>query len=156
MLAKVAVASCLVATASGFGIAPMPALRARAGVTALSMADKFDQVAPASAPPADLFNIWRDDYMLDPSAAAAEEAERKKNTLFDGVLPPFSQGFNQAKGENLGTPTLQGEGPSAQFSTANIPSTYEGPMSGYIPRKGILPSTASGLTPEEFLKQNKK
>jgi hypothetical protein len=54
------------------------------------MASRFGQTADASAPPADLFNIWRDDYMLSPQAAAAEAAERAKNTLFDGILPPFS------------------------------------------------------------------
>jgi hypothetical protein len=54
------------------------------------MASRFGQFADPSAPPADLFNIWRDDYMLSPQQAAAEAAERAKNTLFDGVLPPFS------------------------------------------------------------------
>ena len=55
-----------------------------------SMASRFGQFADPAAPPADLFNIWRDDYMLSPQEAAAEAAERAKNTLFDGVLPPFS------------------------------------------------------------------
>ncbi len=54
------------------------------------MASRFGQFADPSAPPADLFNIWRDDYMLSPQQAAAEAAERAQNTLFDGVLPPFS------------------------------------------------------------------
>ena len=54
------------------------------------MASRFGQFADPSAPPADLFNIWRDDYMLSPQQAASEAAERAKNTLFDGVLPPFS------------------------------------------------------------------
>ncbi len=54
------------------------------------MASRFGQSADPAAPPADLFNIWRDDYMLSPQQAAAEAAERAKNTLFDGVLPPFS------------------------------------------------------------------
>lgn len=32
----------------------------------------FPDKAPSSAPPADLFNIWRNDYMLDPNAADKE------------------------------------------------------------------------------------
>ena len=51
---------------------------------------RFDKFADPSAPPADLFNIWRDDYMLSPQAAAAEAADRARNTFFDGILPPFS------------------------------------------------------------------
>ncbi|KAJ1489780.1 hypothetical protein T484DRAFT_1936459 [Baffinella frigidus] len=46
--------------------------------------------ADSNAPPADLFNIWRQDYMVSPAAAAKDEAQRKANTFFDGVLPPFS------------------------------------------------------------------
>ena len=67
-----------------------------------SMASRFGQFADPSAPPADLFNIWRDDYMLSPQQAAAEAAERAQNTLFDGVLPPFSNVGNTDRdlGEN--------------------------------------------------------
>ena len=64
------------------------------------MATRFGQFADPSAPPADLFNIWRDDYMLSPQQAAAEAAERAQNTLFDGVLPPFSNVGNT--GRDLG------------------------------------------------------
>jgi hypothetical protein len=53
-------------------------------------ASRFDKFADPSAPPADLFNIWRDDYMLSPQASAAEAADRAKNSFFDGILPPFS------------------------------------------------------------------
>lgn len=35
-------------------------------------ANKFGQASAAGAPPADLFNIWRDDYMISPAEAAAE------------------------------------------------------------------------------------
>jgi len=35
-------------------------------------ANKFGQSAAAGAPPADLFNIWRDDYMITPAEAATE------------------------------------------------------------------------------------
>jgi len=35
-------------------------------------ASKFGQQSAVGAPPADLFNIWRDDYMLSPGDAAAE------------------------------------------------------------------------------------
>ena len=86
---------CLRACAAAFSPAAVPALRAK---TALC-ANKFGQQAPPDAPPADLFNIWRDDYMLTPAEAAAEAAERKKNTLFDGVLPPFSNIGNTERGD---------------------------------------------------------
>ena len=75
----------------------MPVLRGD-GKIALC-ANKFGQQAATDAPPADLFNIWRDDYMLSPAEAAAEAAERKKNTLFDGVLPPFSNIGNTERGD---------------------------------------------------------
>merc|ERR1719261_1263608 len=41
--------------------------------------------------------------MLTPAEAAAEAAERQANTLFDGVLPPFSNIGNTERGdvENL-------------------------------------------------------
>lgn len=45
-------------------------------------ANKFGQAAPAGAPPADLFNIWRDDYMLTPAQAAAEEVVPAPLPLF--------------------------------------------------------------------------
>jgi len=54
--------------------------------------------ADPSAPPADLFNIWRQDYMVSPGEAAAQEQERKANTFFDGVLPPFSNVGNTERG----------------------------------------------------------
>jgi hypothetical protein len=39
-------------------------------------ANKFGQQAPAGAPAADLFNIWRDDYMV--SLRFAREQIRRK------------------------------------------------------------------------------
>jgi hypothetical protein len=36
------------------------------------MNEKYPQQAPNGAPPADLFNIWRNDYMLTPQQAQAE------------------------------------------------------------------------------------
>merc|ERR1712205_144734 len=86
MLKSVAFAA---AVASATAFAPAAVGPATRGNTAVC-ANKFGQSSPAGAPPADLFNIWRDDYMLTPAQAAAEEAERKANTFFDGVLPPFS------------------------------------------------------------------
>lgn len=64
-------------------------------------ASRFGQFADPSAPPADLFNIWRDDYMLSPQQAAAEAAERAQNTLFDGVLPPFSNVGNTDRDQGI-------------------------------------------------------
>ena len=43
--------------------------------------------------------LIEDDYMLTPAEAAGEEAERQKNTLFDGVLPPFSGIGNTGRGD---------------------------------------------------------
>jgi len=152
MLSKGIVLCAMAGSAAAFGVAPIPSLRAQTGVSSISMMAKYPKEAPASAPPADLFNIWRNDYMLDPNAAAAEAEERTKDTIFDGVLPPFSQGFNQVKGNNLVAPTIdRGEGPTALYSTVNVPSAYEPRPTDYIPRKGILPSTVSGLTPEQVL-----
>ena len=61
--------SAVIASAAAFTPAALPALRS--GNTAVC-ASKFGQQAAAGAPPADLFNIWRDDYMLSPAEAAAE------------------------------------------------------------------------------------
>jgi hypothetical protein len=36
------------------------------------MVEKFPTEAPNAAPPADLFNIWRNDYMLTPQQAQQE------------------------------------------------------------------------------------
>ncbi len=79
------------------------------------MASRFGQFADPSAPPADLFNIWRDDYMLSPQQAAAEAAERAQNTLFDGVLPPFSNVGNT--GRDLGVKIV--------IFISSIPSSLE-------------------------------
>merc|ERR1712167_497036 len=77
------------------------------------------------APAADLFNIWRDDYMLTPAQAAQEEAERASNAFFDGILPPFSNVGNQYFGQTPDAPTLQGKGQARDFSTANPTSAYD-------------------------------
>jgi len=53
---------------AAFTPAAVPTIRGNTAVCA----NKFGQSAPAGAPPADLFNIWRDDYMLTPAQAAAE------------------------------------------------------------------------------------
>ena len=47
---------------------------------------------------------------LTPAEAAAEEAERKANAFFDGVLPPFSNIGNTAFGSTPDAPTLRGIG----------------------------------------------
>jgi hypothetical protein len=49
------------------------------------------------------------------------------------------------------TPRLRGEGVSADFSTANPTSAYDVANFGktYVPRAGILPSSVSGLDPEQ-------
>ena len=39
-----------------------------------------------------------------------QAAERAANTLFDGVLPPFSNVGNTVRGEISDTPTLRGIG----------------------------------------------
>jgi len=103
-------------------------------------ANKFGQVSAVGAPPADLFNIWRDDYMLSPGDAALEEAERKANTLFDGVLPPFSNIGNTGRGDveglfqvtdteyilaDSGLKGQRGKGYARDFSTANPTSAYD-------------------------------
>merc|ERR1712216_427547 len=87
------------------------------------------------------FNIWRDDYMLTPSEAAAEEAERKQNAFFDGVLPPFSNIGNTGRGDIVDAPTLRGIGLKADFSTAN-PTTGEGPE---VAAKKTLAAAAAGV-----------
>jgi len=76
MLRTVAL-SAVVASAAAFAPAAGGMPSVRAGATATCMANKFGQSAPAGAPPADLFNIWRDDYMLTPGDAAAEEQDRQ-------------------------------------------------------------------------------
>lgn len=58
------------------------------------------QNADANAPPADLFNIWREDYMVSANEAQAQAAERAANTIFDGVLPPFSNVGNTVRGNS--------------------------------------------------------
>ena len=120
MLRSVAFAA-VVASAAAFSPAAVPTLRANTAVCA----NKFGQSAPAGAPPADLFNIWRDDYMLTPAQAAAEEAERSRNAFFDGVLPPFSNIGNTERGTTPDAPTLRGIGVKADFSTANPTSAID-------------------------------
>merc|ERR1719440_2111495 len=130
--------SAVVASAAAFTPAPGMAPSHHAGTAVC--ANKFGQAAPAGAPPADLFNIWRDDYMLTPAEAAAEEAERKKNTLFDGVLPPFSNIGNTGRGDveglfrvddstyilaDSGLKGQRGIGYARDFSTANPTSAYD-------------------------------
>ena len=39
--------------------------------------------------------------MLSPQQAAAEAAERAQNTLFDGVLPPFSNVGNTDRDQGI-------------------------------------------------------
>ena len=60
MLKSVAFAA---AVASATAFAPAAVGPATRGNTAVC-ANKFGQQAPAGAPAADLFNIWRDDYMV--------------------------------------------------------------------------------------------
>ena len=106
--------------------------------------------APADAPAADLFNIWRDDFMLTPAEAAAEAAERQANTLFDGVLPPFSNIGNTERGdvENLfrvddteyvladsGLKGQRAKGYARDFSTANPTSAYDTANFGQVSLK---------------------
>ena len=55
----------------------------------------------------------------------SEEAERKSNAFFDGVLPPFSNIGNTGRGDILDAPTLRGIGLKADFSTANPTSAYD-------------------------------
>jgi|ERR1719163_1088164 len=129
--------TAVVASAAAFapaGVAPS----LRAANTAVC-ASKFPQQSPAGAPPADLFNIWRDDYMLTPSEAASEAAERQANTLFDGVLPPFSNIGNTGRGDveglfrvddteyilENGLKGQRGIGYRRDFSTANPTSAYD-------------------------------
>ena len=64
IMLKTLALSAVVASAAAFAPVGVPALR-RSGATAAA-ASKFPQQSPAGAPPADLFNIWRDDYMLTP------------------------------------------------------------------------------------------
>jgi len=59
---------CLALSCAAFTPAAVPSFRGNTAVCA----NKFGQSAPQGAPAADLFNIWRDDYMLSPSEAAAE------------------------------------------------------------------------------------
>jgi len=132
--------SAAVASAAAFTAAPAAVPGLRAGAKTALCANKFAQQAPADAPPADLFNIWRDDYMLTPAEAAAEEAERKKNTLFDGVLPPFTNVGNTGRGDveglfrvddsiftlaDSGLKGQRGLGYARDFSTANPTSAYD-------------------------------
>lgn len=133
---KTVCVSAVVASAAAFTPAAVPGFRTNTAVCA----NKFGQQAAAGAPPADLFNIWRDDYMLSPAEAAAEEAERKKNTLFDGVLPPFSNIGNTGRGDveglfrvddstfilaDSGLKGQRGIGYARDFSTANPTSAYD-------------------------------
>merc|ERR1719393_830851 len=130
---KGAAMSAVIASAAAF--TPPVALPALRGSKTAVCAAKFPQQAPADAPAADLFNIWRDDFMLTPAEAAAEAAERQANTLFDGVLPPFSNIGNTERGdvENLfrvddteyvladsGLKGQRGKGYARDFSTANF------------------------------------
>ena len=72
MLKSVAFAA---AVASATAFAPAAVGPATRGNTAVC-ANKFGQQAPAGAPAADLFNIWRDDYMV--SLRVAREQIRRK------------------------------------------------------------------------------
>jgi hypothetical protein len=122
--------------------------QASRGSTALD-ASKFPQQSPEGAPPADLFNIWRDDYMLTPADAAAEAAERSKDTLFDGVLPPFSNIGNTTRGDvdglfrvddsvyvlESGLKGQRGLGYARDFSTANPTSAYDTDKFGKVSLK---------------------
>ena len=47
---------------------------------------------------------------LENPCSPVQEAERKANTLFDGVLPPFSNIGNTERGDILDAPTLRGIG----------------------------------------------
>eukprot|EP00287_Rhodomonas_sp_CCMP768_P006832 CAMPEP_0196719064 /NCGR_PEP_ID=MMETSP1091-20130531/2131_1 /TAXON_ID=302021 /ORGANISM="Rhodomonas sp., Strain CCMP768" /LENGTH=211 /DNA_ID=CAMNT_0042059923 /DNA_START=39 /DNA_END=675 /DNA_ORIENTATION=+ len=150
MLRTVAVGA-IVASAAAFapaGISTLPSTRA--GVTCTRMAE-FPQQADNTAPPADLFNIWRNDYMLSPNAAASEAAERQANTIFDGVLPPFSNVGNTERGAVPDQPTLRGIGAAADFSTANPTSAYDTQQFGtvYLPNKDVLKSSVSNQGPEQ-------
>merc|ERR1719440_862058 len=140
--------SAVVASAAAFTPAPGMAPSHHAGTAVC--ANKFGQAAPAGAPPADLFNIWRDDYMLTPAEAAAEEAERKANTFFDGVLPPFSNIGNTERGEILDAPSLRGVGLKADFSTANPTSAYDTQNFGKVEifNKDVLKNPITGEGPE--------
>ena len=88
--------------------------------------------------------------MLTPAEAAAEAAERQANTLFDGVLPPFSNIGNTGRGdvENLfrvddteyvladsGLKGQRGKGYARDFSTANPTSAYDTANFGQISLK---------------------
>ena len=125
---------------------------------------RFGQAAPAGAPAADLFNIWRDDYMLTPAEAAQEEAVlqrkmqlRASSAFFDGILPPFSNVGNQFFGATPDVPTLEGKGQARDFSTANPTSAYDTKSFGKatVINKDILPSVVSGLTPDVAAKKRK-
>ena len=146
MAAKLVAFSAFVASAAAFTPAAVPTIRGNTAVCA----NKFGQSSPAGAPPADLFNIWRDDYMLTPAQAAAEEAERKANTFFDGVLPPFSNIGNTERGEILDAPTLRGVGLKADFSTANPTSAYDTANFGKVEifNKDVLKNPITGEGPE--------
>jgi hypothetical protein len=71
--------------------------------------------ADQNAPPADLFNIWRQDYMVSPAEAEASEVDRKANAFFDGVLPPFSNVGNTGRGSIpvIGSPITPAPDPSS-------------------------------------------
>merc|ERR1712216_874815 len=145
--------TAVVASAAAFapaGVAPS----LRAANTAVC-ASKFPQQSPAGAPPADLFNIWRDDYMLTPSEAAAEAAERQANTFFDGVLPPFSNIGNTERGDILDAPSLRGVGLKADFSTANPTSAYDTQNFGKVEifNKDVLKNPITGEGPEVAAKK---
>jgi len=110
--------------------------------------------ADSNAPPADLFNIWRQDYMVSPAAAAKDEAQRKANTFFDGVLPPFSNVGNMERGNTPDTPTLRGVGIAADFSTANPTSAYDTGKFGsvYLPNKDVVVGE-TGISPAQAVQR---
>ena len=60
MLKSVAFAAAVTSATAFAPAAVGPATRGNTAVCA----NKFGQQAPAGAPAADLFNIWRDDYMV--------------------------------------------------------------------------------------------
>merc|ERR1711966_421548 len=154
MLKSVAFAA---AVASVTAFAPAAVGPATRGNTAVC-ANKFGQQAPAGAPAADLFNIWRDDYMLTPAEAAAEEAERKANAFFNGVLPPFSNIGNTGRGSVPDAPTLRGIGLKADFSTANPTSAYDTGNFGKaeIINKDVIANPITGEGPEAAAKKTLK
>ena len=57
---------------------------------------------------------FRDPSVLNKPVCVLQEANRKANAFFDGVLPPFSNVGNTGRGDILDAPTLRGIGKSWQ------------------------------------------